>query len=83
VEGIYRRLLDDEQVDLIVYAKTATFQTVMGDIAFGSDGEWREPRVLQAQFQGIVGHDARQFKDGSRQAVVSPHTMTSGALIDP
>ena len=55
----------------------------MGDVAFGTSGEWREPRVLQVQFQGIVGHDAHQFKDGSRQAVVSPGHLASGPLIFP
>jgi branched-chain amino acid transport system substrate-binding protein len=75
------RGLDDSA--LMVYARTATFQTVMGAVAFGSDGEWREARVLQVQFQGIVGHDARQFKEGARQAVVSPQDMASGALIYP
>ena len=75
------RSLDDAV--LISYARTATFQTVMGDVAFGTNGEWREPRVLQVQFQGIVGHDAQQFKDGSRQVVVSPDFMASGTLIFP
>jgi branched-chain amino acid transport system substrate-binding protein len=75
------RSLDDAA--LISYARAATFQTVMGDVAFGGDGEWREPRVLQVQFQGIVGHDPHQFKDGSRQVVVSPCAMASGTLIFP
>ena len=75
------RGLDDSA--LMAYARTATFQTMMGAVAFGSDGEWREARVLQVQFQGIVGHDARQFKEGARQAVVSPQDMASGALIYP
>jgi branched-chain amino acid transport system substrate-binding protein len=73
--------LDDSA--LIAYTRTATFQTVMGAVAFGADGEWREARVLQVQFQGIVGHDAHQFKEGARQAVVSPATMASGALTYP
>jgi branched-chain amino acid transport system substrate-binding protein len=75
------RSLDDAA--LISYARAATFQTVMGDVAFGRDGEWREPQVLQVQFQGIVGHDAHQFKNGSRQVVVSPSAMASGTLIFP
>ena len=29
-------------------------------------------RVLQVQYQGIVGHDVDQYRDGSRQVVVSP-----------
>lgn len=73
--------LDDAA--LISYARTTTFQTVMGDVAFGHDGEWREPRVLQVQFRGIVGHDAHQFKGGSRQVVVAPGAMASGTLIYP
>jgi branched-chain amino acid transport system substrate-binding protein len=73
--------LDDAA--LIAYARTATFQTVMGDVAFGADGEWREPRVLQVQFQGISGHEAHQFKNGSRQVVVSPRDLASGILIYP
>jgi len=68
---------------LISYARRATFQTVMGDVTFDSGGEWQESRVLQVQFQGIVGHDAHQFKDGSRQVVVAPRAMASGALIYP
>ena len=68
---------------LISYARSATFRTVMGDVVFGPNGEWREPRVLQIQFQGIVGHDAKQFKDGSRQVVVTPSRVASGKLIYP
>ena len=68
---------------LISYARSATFRTVMGDVVFGPNGEWREPRVLQVQFQGIVGHDASQFKDGSRQVVVTPRSVASGKLIYP
>jgi len=58
-------------------------QAVEATGAFGSNGEWREPRVLQVQFQGIVGHDAHQFKNGSRQVVVSPSHMASGTLMFP
>jgi branched-chain amino acid transport system substrate-binding protein len=75
------RSLDDAA--LISYARAATFRTVMGDVTFGGNGEWRDPRVLQVQFQGIVGHDAHQFKNGSRQVVVSPRPMASGTLIFP
>jgi len=73
--------LDDSA--LIAHAQKAVFRTVMGDVAFGADGEWLEPRVLQVQFQGIAGHDLQQFKEGARQAVVSPHNMASGPLIYP
>lgn len=68
---------------LISYAQSATFETVIGDVAFGPGGEWRDSRVLQVQFQGIVGNDFGQFKDGARQAVVAPGRLASGEIIFP
>jgi len=68
---------------LSTFTSEATFNTVMGDVQFGRDGEWAHPRVLQVQFRGIAGHEADQFKDGSRQVVVSPSTLASGKLIFP
>ncbi|MGM4920379.1 amino acid ABC transporter substrate-binding protein [Tardiphaga sp. 813_E8_N1_3] len=68
---------------LSTFARTATFNTVMGDVIFGKNGEWAHPRVLQVQFQGIDGHETKQFKDGSKQAVVTPHGLASGKLIFP
>jgi branched-chain amino acid transport system substrate-binding protein len=73
--------LDDTA--LSTFTRDATLNTVMGDVKFGKNGEWAYPRVLQVQFQGIAGHEADQFKDGSRQVVVSPNTLASGKLIFP
>ena len=65
------------------FTRRTTFSTVMGDISFGEHGEWTQPRVLQVQFQGIEGHGIEQFRDGSRQLVVSPPELASGELIYP
>jgi branched-chain amino acid transport system substrate-binding protein len=68
---------------LAAYARSTTFNTVMGTIRFGVNGEWAEPRVLQIQFQGISGHAVDQFQNGSRQIVVTPPDFTSGGLRFP
>lgn len=68
---------------LAAYARGTTFETVMGSINFGVNGEWAEPRVLQVQFQGITGHGVEQFQTGSRQIVVSPPDFASGDLRFP
>lgn len=68
---------------LTAYAREATFDTVMGPIRFGSNGEWAQPRVLQVQFQGIQGHDLAQFQQGLRQVVVWPPALASGQLRYP
>ena len=72
-----------DDASLSAYARGATFHTVMGAIKFGTNGEWAEPRVLQVQFQEISGHDAGQFRNGSRQIVVSPRGFASGMLRYP
>ncbi|WP_395943428.1 amino acid ABC transporter substrate-binding protein [Brevundimonas sp.] len=73
--------LDDET--LTAHTRDATFQTVMGDVQFGTGGEWSRPRVLQVQFQDIEGEGVEQFRNGSRQAVVWPPELASGALRYP
>lgn len=72
----------DDQI-LAEFTRTARFPTVMGDVSFGTLGEWQTPRVLQVQFQGIAGDDLDQYRDGSRQIIVSPADKASGALIYP
>lgn len=72
---------DDER--LSAYARDATFETVMGSVQFGAKGEWREPRVLQVQYQDIEGNDIGQFGNGSRQVVVSPLDFAAGDLRFP
>jgi branched-chain amino acid transport system substrate-binding protein len=73
--------LDDAR--LSSYARDTIFDTVMGTVKFGANGEWAEPRVLQVQFQGISGPEVGQFQNGSRQIVVSPPKFTSGELHFP
>ncbi|MET4207315.1 hypothetical protein [Bradyrhizobium sp. LA2.1] len=73
--------LDD--VALSEFTRRAVFSPVMGSITFGSRGEWTHPRVLQVQFQSVVGNSVDQFRDGSRQVVVAPQAMASGVLIYP
>jgi branched-chain amino acid transport system substrate-binding protein len=65
------------------HTRSTTFDSVMGAVKFGVNGEWAEPRVLQVQFQGITGRGLDQFQTGSRQIVVSPPDFASGKLRFP
>jgi branched-chain amino acid transport system substrate-binding protein len=73
--------LDDNK--LADYIRATTFKTVLGDVKFGKDGEWAEPRVLQVQFQNVKGNDPMQFKDVSTQVVVAPEAYASGKVTYP
>lgn len=65
------------------YMHSHTFHTVVGDIAYGPDGEWTKARVLVSQFQHVSGHDAAQFKDISKQVILWPPEYKSGTIIWP
>jgi branched-chain amino acid transport system substrate-binding protein len=56
---------------------------VVGDVRFGSSGEWAQPRVLQVQFRNVKTNDLSQFKDISTQVVVAPAEYESGKVIYP
>lgn len=73
--------LDDDK--LADYIRTHTFKTVVGDIAYGKDGEWAESRLIWTQFQGIKGNDLDQFRDSATEVILSPAQFKSGELITP
>jgi branched-chain amino acid transport system substrate-binding protein len=68
---------------LAEYAHRAAFRTVVGDVRFGSDGSWTEPRVLTVQFRAIQSNAIDQFKSTAVEAVVSPNGPAAPALIYP
>src|SRR6516165_719866 len=65
------------------YIRTSIFNTVVGNVSFGADGELTQSRLLQVQFQNIKSNDLDQFKDISTQVVVWPAEYESGDLIYP
>ncbi len=74
--------LDDAKI--ADYMRRATFKTVVGDIAFGTDGEWAKSRVLQIQFHDIVGHDLKQFRDATNvETILAPAEYKNGTVIYP
>ena len=73
--------LDDDK--LAEYLRTHTFKTIVGDITYGKDGEWAEPRLVWTQFRGIKGNDLTQFESPATEAVLLPKAAKSGDLIQP
>jgi branched-chain amino acid transport system substrate-binding protein len=72
-----------DQGKLADYMRTHTFHTLVGDIRFGANGEWVEPRVLEIQFHDINGHDVEQFRAMSTQTVLFPPDLKTGELRYP
>jgi branched-chain amino acid transport system substrate-binding protein len=73
--------IDDDK--LADYLRTKTFKTVIGDVAYGKDGEWTESRLIWTQFQGIKTNDLAQFERPETEVVLLPKAFKSGELIQP
>jgi branched-chain amino acid transport system substrate-binding protein len=68
---------------LAEYIRTNSFPTVVGEIAYGKDGEWAKPRTVFTQFQNVTGNDLDQFRDTSKQVVLWPAQYKTGSIIYP
>jgi branched-chain amino acid transport system substrate-binding protein len=73
--------LDDSK--LAEYMHSHAFQTIVGDIAFGRDGEWTEARPIWAQYHGIKGTDIEQFREPKTVSILAPAKYKTGELIYP
>ena len=58
-------------------------KTVVGEIKFGPTGEWTTSQMLQVQFQNIKGNTLDEFKDMSKQPVLTPDKLKTGSVIYP
>ena len=72
-----------DQDKLADYLRSHTFKTIVGDIEFGSNGEWAEPRVLEVQLQGVKGNDVEQFNNPKTEVVLWPASEESGKIEAP
>jgi branched-chain amino acid transport system substrate-binding protein len=72
-----------DQGKLADYIHAHGFKTVVGDVAFGPDGEWTKPRLLVSQYQNVVGNDLEQFRDFRKQVILWPPELKSGSLSYP
>lgn len=65
------------------YMRSHSFATVVGDVAFGTDGEWVKPRSLVSQWRGLTGNDLGQLNDPKNWAVVWPPEHKTAEFIYP
>ena len=73
--------LDEEK--LARYMHGHPFQTIVGDIAFGPDGEWTEARPIWVQYHDVKGHEVDQFRGDKTVSILAPDKFKTGDLIYP
>src|SRR6266571_3000985 len=79
VEG--SKSLDEDK--LVQYMHSHPFHTIVGDIAFGPEGEWTEARPIWVQYHDIKGHDVEQFREPKTVTILSPAKYKTGEMIYP
>jgi branched-chain amino acid transport system substrate-binding protein len=72
-----------DQKLLADYLHKNEMKTIVGPIRYGPDGEWATPRVVQAQFRGVVDKNIEQFRQPARQVVLYPDQYKTGDVIAP
>jgi branched-chain amino acid transport system substrate-binding protein len=72
-----------EDAKLAQYLRTNEMRTIVGPIKYDKLGEWANPRVVQAQFRGVVDKDVEQFRSPGKQIVIYPEAYKTGEAITP
>jgi branched-chain amino acid transport system substrate-binding protein len=72
-----------DQNKIAEYIHKNSFDTIVGKLTFAPNGEWAKPRILYAQYQGVVGNDVEQFKKAGKQPILYPKEFQSGKLQYP
>src|SRR5687768_9870667 len=68
---------------LASYIRQNEMKTLVGPIRYDKSGEWANPRVVQAQFRGVVDKDTEQFRRPDKQIVIYPDAYKTGNVITP
>lgn len=74
--------LNDDKI--AAYLKSHKFETVMGPVEFGKNGEWKHGRMLQVQYHGITNDaNLETWRGMSYQTVLTPKNLATGKVIYP
>jgi branched-chain amino acid transport system substrate-binding protein len=72
-----------DQAKLADYMHKTEFETYVGKVRFGSNGEWATPRMLAVQYHGITGNDLEQWKKPGHVTVLAPSGYATGTVMTP
>lgn len=72
-----------DQSKLAKHMHATTYNTIVGPVKFGKNGEWAETRALMVQFRDVKPNDLEQFKKAGTRVVLYPESVKSGELAFP
>jgi len=72
-----------DQKKIAEYIHKTTFDTVVGKVKFGKNGEWEKSRTLQVQFRDVAPDNLEQFNKPGKRIVLYPDSVKSGNVQYP
>src|SRR5580765_1679223 len=72
-----------DQQKLADYIRATEFNTIVGKVKFGKNGEWAKGRTLMVQYQKVQGTGIDQFRGPGKKVVLYPDELKSGNIIYP
>jgi branched-chain amino acid transport system substrate-binding protein len=72
-----------DQQKIADHIRATEFNTIVGKIKFGKNGEWAKGRTLMVQYQKIKGNGIDQFRSAGTKPVLWPDELKSGNIIYP
>ena len=72
-----------DQQKIADHIRATEFNTIVGKIKFGKNGEWAKGRTLMVQYQKIQGNGIEQFRGAGTKPVLWPDELKSGNIIYP
>jgi branched-chain amino acid transport system substrate-binding protein len=72
-----------DQQKIADYIRGHEFNTIVGKVKFGKNGEWAKGRTLMVQYQKVQGTSIEQFRGAGKKIVLYPDEFKSGAMIYP
>jgi branched-chain amino acid transport system substrate-binding protein len=72
-----------DHAKLAAHMRKATFDTVVGKVKFGKNGEWAKSRTLQVQFRDVQADNLEQFAGPGKRVVLYPREWKSGEIVYP
>jgi branched-chain amino acid transport system substrate-binding protein len=72
-----------DQQKIADHIRATEFNTVVGKVKFGKNGEWARGRTLMVQYQKIQGTGIDQFRGPGKKIVLYPDELKSGNIVYP
>jgi branched-chain amino acid transport system substrate-binding protein len=72
-----------DQDKLAKHMQTTAYQTIVGPVRFGGNGEWQTSRALMVQFRDLKPDNLDQFSKAGSRVVLYPPSVKTGELVFP